>query len=272
MGDCVLSTPSIALLKRHRPDLKISMIVEPWFAGIFEENPDIDEIRDTPCRADLALNFHGGTRSMWMTLQTRAKIRAGFGHHRYSFIYTHKIPRAQEILGEERTVHTTEHMASAMFWLGVPRSEVPRALLYANPPQPAAPYAVIHPFASTPKRIWPADRFIEVARGLKGLEPVFIAGPGEDASPFRSFRVLENEPLARVKSLIAGATLFIGNNSGPAHIAAGYGVRIVAVFDSSELAIWGPWRTESRVLPGLEKVTVPEVLRAIEAFGVGVRV
>src|SRR5271154_4620507 len=81
LGDCVLTTPALALLKSHRPDLKITMIVEPRFAPIFEGNPDIEEIRDTACAADLALNLHGGTRSMWLTLATRAKLRAGFTHH-----------------------------------------------------------------------------------------------------------------------------------------------------------------------------------------------
>ncbi len=133
LGDCVLTTPALALLKRYRPDLKITMIVEPRFAAIFEGNADVDEIRDDACPADLALNLHGGSRSMWMTLATRARFRAGFAHHRYSFIYSHKISRAQEILGVDRTVHTAEHLASAMFWLGVPQSEIPRAKLAAEP-------------------------------------------------------------------------------------------------------------------------------------------
>src|SRR5579864_5910140 len=78
LGDCVLTTPAISLLKAHRSDLKITMIVEPLFAAVFEGNPDIDEIRANACPADLAINFHGGTRSMMMTIATRAKYRVGF--------------------------------------------------------------------------------------------------------------------------------------------------------------------------------------------------
>ena len=262
LGDCVLTTPALTLLKQFRPDLRISVIVEPRFAGVFEGNPDVDQIRDGFTRADLAINFHGAPRSMMLTLGSR--LRAGFGHHRGSFLYTHRIPRAQEIFGVERTVHTAEHMASAMFWMGVPVAEVPRARLFADPPPDLPPYAVIHPFASTPKRIWPPERFIEVARRLKGLEPLFIAGPGEDASPFGEFRVWANQPLARVKSLISGASLFIGNNSGPAHIAAAFGVPAVLVFDYSDTLIWGPWRSEGDVLPGLERVSVEDVMAAVE--------
>jgi heptosyltransferase III len=270
LGDCVLTTPALALLKNHRPDLKITVIVEPRFAGIFEGNPDIDEIREDACPADLALNLHGGSRSMWLTLQTRAKYRAGFAHHRYGFIYSHKIPRAQEILNAHRRVHTAEHLASAMFWLGVPKSEIPRAKLMAEPAPAMAPYAVIHPFASLPDKTWRAERFVEVARKLSGLEAVFLAGPGDDTAPFESFRVLKNEPLARVKSLMSGASLFIGNDSGPAHIAAAFGVPVVVLFGSSEHVTWAPWRTESQVLTGLTNVSCDRVLTAVEALKVRV--
>jgi heptosyltransferase-3 len=266
----VLTTPAIALLKSHRPDLKISVIVEPRFASIFEGNPDVDEIRDTACPADLALNLHGGTRSMWLTLATRAKLRAGFAHHRYGLIYSHRIPRAQEILGVEKPVHTAEHLASAMFWLGVPHCEIPRAKLYADSLPPTLPYAVIHPFASLPEKTWPAERFLEVACRLNGLEPIFLAGPGDDASPFASFQVWSNQPVARVKSLMAGAALFVGNDSGPAHIAAAFGVPTVVLFGSSDPVTWAPWRTESQVLTGLASVSPNQVLSAIDALKVKV--
>ena len=44
LGDCVLTTPALALLKTHRPDLRIGVVVEPRFAAVFEDNPDVDEI------------------------------------------------------------------------------------------------------------------------------------------------------------------------------------------------------------------------------------
>ena len=44
LGDCVLTTPALALLKAYRPDLRIRVVVEPRFAGVFEGNPDVDEI------------------------------------------------------------------------------------------------------------------------------------------------------------------------------------------------------------------------------------
>lgn len=260
LGDCVLTTPALALLKQFRPDLRVSVIVEPRFAAVFEGNPDVDEICAGFTRADLAINFHGGPRSMALTLGSR--WRAGFAHHRGRFLYTHRIPRAQEILRVDRKVHTAEHLASAMFWLGVPPGDIPRARLFADSLSDLPPYVVIHPFASAPDKTWPAARFIEVARRLSGLEPVFLAGPADDTSPFEEFRVWRNEPLARIKSLISGAALFIGNDSGPAHIGAAFGLPVIVIFGNSDPLTWAPWRTDSHVLTGLDRVSVEDVLAA----------
>jgi len=263
LGDCVLTTPALSLLKQHRPDLKISVIVEPRFAEIFAGNPDVNETRETMTRADLVLNLHGGTRSMILTALSRAKIRTGFAHHRYSFVYSHKIPTAQEILGVTRRVHTAEHLASAMFELGIPQQEIPRAKLFAGPLPDRRPYAVIHPFAARPDKTWAADRFLEIARELS-LDPIFLAGPTDDLTPFKEFES-SRESLKITKSLIAGASLFIGNDSGPAHIAAAFGIPVVVLFGPSDPVTWSPWRTESKVLtsPDITNISTHQVLAAI---------
>jgi ADP-heptose:LPS heptosyltransferase len=272
MGDCVLTTPSLALLKAYRPDLRVRVVVEPRFAGVFEENPDVDEIsHKVGDRVDMALNLHGGTRSMWMTLASGANFGVGFAHHRFSQIYSHRIPRAQEILVEERPVHTAEHLASAMFWLGVPRSEIPRAKLIAPPSPGYPPYLVLHPFASAPEKTWPAERFVAVADHLHaaGLLPLIVAGPTDDPSVFSKFQVLRNPPLSELKSLMSGAALFIGNDSGPAHVAAAFGVPVVVLFGPSDPITWAPWRTESRVLtsPGsIGQIALEEVMAAAQAL------
>jgi len=211
---------------------------------------------------------------MWLTATSGAEIKAGFEHHAYSFLYNAKIPRAQEILGEERPVHTAEHLASAMFWMGVPRTEIPRARLMTGEPVLTGAYAVFHPFASTSEKTWPAIHFIAVAEHLRekaGLEPVFLAGPADDSSAFVKLRTYKNLPLDQVKSLVAGAQLFVGNDSGPAHIAAAFGVPVVVLFGPSDPVTWAPWKTEAQALISPESISeiwVEEVIAAAEALRV----
>lgn len=280
MGDCVLTTPAIALLKEHRPGLEIGVAVEDRFRGVFEGNPNIAALLGPTIgeafawRPRLALNLHGGNRSLRMTLASFASIRAGFGHYRQRWAYNVRIPRAQEILGEERTVHTAEHVASAMFYLGVPRREIPRAQLFAAAPPPREPYAVVHPAASAPEKTWPAANFRRLAEWIESnfhLKVVFIAGPGDDLSPFEGYRKASNLPLAEVKTLLKGASLFAGNDSGPAHMAAAFGIPMAVLFGPSNPRVWAPWRTESETVVSqgpLAGVPVETVTGALERLKV----
>ena len=280
LGDCVLTTPALALLKRSRPDLKIGVVVEDAFAPIFAGNPDVDRILPVSAtevarwRAELAINLHGGATSARLTLAARSRFRAGFAHFRFKPIYNVRIRRAQEILNVDRKVHTAEHLASAMFFLGVPLSEIPRARLFATPRPRSRPYAVLHPMASASDKTWPAANFLGLAEHLErhlDLEPVFIAGPGENVGAFSRYPCVQGASLEEIKSLLAGAALFAGNDSGPAHMAAAFGLPVAILFGASDAEIWRPWRTESAVLQspdGINSIEVSEVIQAVDKLTV----
>ncbi len=89
----------------------------------------------------------------------------------------------------------------------------------------------------------------------QGIEPVFIGASADDLSPFRAYRI-QTASLSELKSLLASASLFIGNDSGPAHMAAAFGLPVVIIFSASDPEIWAPWRTQSEVLirPDTESV------------------
>lgn len=274
LGDCVLTTPAAEILKRARPDLRLAIVVEDRFRALFDDNPDFDLILPPDLaalrkwRPRLCINFHGGTRSAWLTALSGARQRAGFGHYRHQFVYNVRLPRAQQVLGVERKVHTAEHLASAMFALGVPRCEIPRAKLIAEP-QNAEPVAVLHPVAATPEKTWHAEGFLCVAEHLKksGLEPIFIGGPGDDLSAFSSHRTMCGAPLPEVKQLLSRASLFMGNDSGPAHMAAAFGLPCVVIFGASDPDIWRPWRTAFEVL---HSPATSQVIEAIARLRVAV--
>ncbi len=80
LGDCVLTTPALSILKQARPDLDIGVAVEPRFAAVFLDNPAVSQLLEPTIagvfgfRPDLCLNLHGGTRSMWMTALLRRRL------------------------------------------------------------------------------------------------------------------------------------------------------------------------------------------------------
>ena len=284
LGDCVLCTPALHLLRAHRRDLRLAVVAEDRFREIFEGNPEIDVVLPPLAgairsfRPDLCLNLHGGTRSARLTLLSGARFRAGFDIFRPGWIYNTPIPTAQEILGVDRPVHTVEHAAAAMFYLGVPVTEAPRAFVPApagrSPLAPTGPYAVIHPFAAMPEKTWAISSFVELARYLRqslDLDPVFIGAEPDGVSALSGWRTVVGASFAEIARLMRDAALFIGNDSGPAHVAAAFGVPEVVLFGPSSLETWAPWRTASEAIKAdgpIASVPVSSVIAAVERLQV----
>ena len=172
-----------------------------------------------------------------------------------------------------RTVHTAEHLASVAFALGVEIVPIPRAGLTAAESPLQGKYAVLHPFASSSDKCWPADRFCELARYLNlwNITPVFLAGPGRRRNAILSASASSASRWKAPRPCFSRAAFFVGNDSGPAHIAAAFGVPSVVLFGPSKPAIWGPWRTESEIIvapEGLPSVSVSRVVAALERLRV----
>jgi ADP-heptose:LPS heptosyltransferase len=193
-----------------------------------------------------------------------ARIKVGFQHFRSPQLYQILVPDARFILNQP-SLHTAEHQACALFYLGLPRQEIPRARLFVSPADKAwwkqkraslglAPgdvYAVIHPTALYATKQWAAEKFAQLAAALEqemGLKPVLSCGPGEGAvldavqnassSPLRR---LEGLRLGQFAAALTDTRLFVGNDSGPAHMAAALSRPLVVIFGSSSSPIWGPW-------------------------------
>jgi heptosyltransferase-3 len=275
MGDTVLTTPALALLKGARPDLRIFAVLERPWDGLLESNPDVagvilleDKARWMTLaalrrlRPELCINLHGGSTSAWLTALSGARWRAGFAHFPWQAAYNVKIPRAQEILGRaaDAPVHTAEHLASAMFCLGVEPQEIPPARLFSGDARLLAgrspargPYAVLHVGAAYFTKQWAPERFVQLAHWLRrsqDLEPILLAGPGQGQllDGVKEFPAFDNLSLGEMMALLKGAELFVGNDSGPAHAAAAFGVPCVLIFGSSNSQVWHPWRTRYAVV------------------------
>ena len=102
------------------------------------------------------------------------------------------------------------------------------------------------------------------------LEPVFIGGAQDDFATFAAFRCAPGS-LEDSKRLLSGAALFLGNDSGPAHMAAAFGLPVVVLFGSSHVEQWGPWRTSAETIvspPDVRVVPVAAVTAALDRLKV----
>jgi ADP-heptose:LPS heptosyltransferase len=109
-------------------------------------------------------------------------------------------------------------------------------------------YAVLHPGATSPSRLWPAGRFAEVADGLvrAGLQVVVGGVPSEAATtgavvaasrgPVRD--VTGRTSLGAYAALLRDAAVVVANDTGTAHLSAAVGGRVVTVFLSGDPRRW----------------------------------
>jgi hypothetical protein len=118
-------------------------------------------------------------------------------------------------------------------------------------------FAVIHPFASSPGKRWPMEKFQKVAQRLP-IPVRWCAGPEEPLPG--AVRIADLYELA---CWLAGARVYIGNDSGVSHLAAAVGTPVVALFGPTDPAIWSPRGTRVRVLDHMESVEPEEVLKIV---------
>jgi ADP-heptose:LPS heptosyltransferase len=115
-------------------------------------------------------------------------------------------------------------------------------------------YLLIHHGASWPTKRW--HRFPELARTLakQGTPVVITCAPGEEAFSFDADLYSESgvypfaTTLEEFVALCEGASLFVGGDTGPLHIAASMGVPIVALFGPTSSARNGPLNQEDIVV------------------------
>ncbi len=286
LGDIVLTTPALQLLRQARPDVWIAVVLDRAFADTLADHPAIDQVvsfdrgkrlqailKIRALRPELCWNLHGGSTSAWMTMLSGARYRAGYRHFGKQFAYSVRIPRAQGILGRdaEAAVHTAEHHAAGAFYLGAKPGEIPASRLKSLPESKQAAYAVLHVAASHETKRWRTSRFVEIAHWLAdshGMKVRVIAGPGQDQllEEFGDFDTLAGLNITQVSELVANASLFVGNDSGPAHIAAAYQLPTLVIFADSDTRIWGPWKTPHAIVESqsIDTVGVEQVKKALD--------
>jgi len=288
IGDIILLTPALHMLRAWRPDLRLSVMVEGRFRELLMGNPAVEEIltpdegaglgrlfsRFPVIRAirrrnfALCVNLHGGPTSRLFVRWGGARWRVGFAHYRGASLYHVLVPDARTIL-QKPSLHTAEHQAAAFFYLGLPRTEIPRAQIFCGATEAdwwatkraslgvtAGHYAIVHPTASYKTKQWSAEGFARIGEYLceRGITPFFSCGPGEtsvldavEQAAKKPILRLEGMSLSQFAAALTEARIFVGNDSGPAHLAAALSRPVVVIFGSSSSPIWGPW---PRLSPG----------------------
>jgi ADP-heptose:LPS heptosyltransferase len=134
---------------------------------------------------------------------------------------------------------------------------------------------VIHPGSGSASKNWPVARFAELASVLvsHGLPVTIVVGEVErDRFSARDFDQLTASAAVRVcddlRSLhetLLGARAYVGNDSGPSHLAAMLGLPTVALFGASDPVVWSPVGPTVRIVrgSGMDSIAVSTVMTTV---------
>lgn len=274
IGDTVLSTPSLVALRKFLPDARIDILLEDWVAPVLDGFEAVDNVltisKDTKTRIrcaqkvrrqkyDVAFNLHGGTTATFLVRASGASHRIGYKNYQYSFFYNHLLSSPQDFWQKDNT-HSAEQQLALLGFVGIPVKDRLKSSLAVTPTasesikskiQNLKPkIALFHPVAAFDTKQWATGNFARIAEFLsvKGFQTVAVATRKER-------EVLENlEKLSKVKietfdnlslpeitALASRSDIFVGNDSGIAHIAAAVRTPTVVIFGSSNRKHWRPW-------------------------------
>ncbi|HJT27810.1 MAG TPA: glycosyltransferase family 9 protein [Pyrinomonadaceae bacterium] len=279
IGDTVLATPSAFALKRFLPNVTVDILVEDWVAPLLNDHPHVDNVivlerggfmtRARVARElraanyDVVYNLHGGTTATFLTRASGARHRVGFKSYQYAQLHNHQAPSPLLLWGQQKT-HSVEQQLALLGWTGVPVTDRSRTQLgistearetvrklLAKSGLNDRKIALIHPAAAFATKRWATENFARVAEFLstRGFAPVAIAAPNERGlleklcSEAAVKITTLDLSLPEVTALAAQSQLFVGNDSGIAHIAAAVGTPAVVIFGSSNLSHWRPWNS-----------------------------
>ena len=268
LGDLLLNVPAIRAIRERFPRAHITLVVGRPNAPAVQGQPWADEIRVVDTRnalgmlgdtlrpgprPDLAIYFTTVSYSKsgaYRTRATRARARVGFDPAHYGERDRASLTRT--VPYPSRTLHQSEVCLALARAVGVtadpppPPTYIPDPELLARVPRGVA---YLHPGAGKVKNRWPADRFAAVARELlaRGLEVLWLEGPQDDGCVEAASRALgtsldavRGETIPMLAARFAAARVYVGNDTGPLHLAAATGCPSVGVYGWSDPREWAP--------------------------------
>jgi ADP-heptose:LPS heptosyltransferase len=220
---------------RHLPALAARLaVLRPGRALLSHDEPSLCLLAARASGAQARVGFDMINRRLRWTLTEALPARPGRTIYDLNFDLVRNLAGRPDLQPERIPVGTrpADH-------------QIAEARLRAIGVEPGHPFVLMHPFAKLAFRRWPLERFAELARRLEswGVVPVAVAAePIDDLGPARAIHGLS---LSELAALCARARLFIGNNSGPMHVAASMGTRTLVLQGPSPAEWTLPWTPAS---------------------------
>lgn len=314
LGDIIFTLPMLAAVRDTFIRSRIDWVVNARWKPLLEGNPDLNEIITLPdssisaffqCGRQLRENNYtcvidaqGLYKSALLSKLTRVKNRIGYSFSSAregasSLFYSQRVkPTAKHMvdMNLELAAAAGARMEAARFPLVIP-GEAQSSMNQFLDSMKISRYVVLSPGGGWFSKLWPADRFGELALklwNLHGLRIIVNCGPGEAelaeivvANSTAALPIIVQYGIPETMALLRGADLVIAADSGPLHLANALGTPVVGLYGPTSPDRNGPYGGRDIVVRNLDdadttykrgdsyseemySITVDQVMEAVE--------
>jgi len=288
LGDLIVSTPVFKTLRKDYPHSNICVMVRKEYETVLKTNPHIDEIIpfDYKIRSltgwkrlreeihwvkklrakhfDAVISLHPGDRLAWWAWLSGARYRVAPRKQSFGYLYNIQVDVEEDTksyleyyldvvraFDAKPVTWNTEFIVSDKLgmWAG--------QLLRQHGIMPEHVVIGVHPGASEPSKIWPAENFAELIERLltyPHLKIIFFQGPNEKAIISKISSLMSMAPFVvdtsnnveQMAALMKRCNLCIVNDSGARHLAVAVNVPTLTFFPADRLTTWQFYTEEDK--------------------------
>ena len=281
IGDLILSIPAMACLRGNFPESHITIVVNPSSEPLARLIPYIDEVLCYNARFfdrtgkskmfdifsgirfardmrmgdyDLIIDLRGSFASLFYAFVGNAEYRLDRG----TYLVYRKLSKINPDSEHEAQVNLdilknaglkTEYQK---LWLNVSQNDIEKANLLLKCQNELDYTIAIHPGGPSPLKRWSPAKYVELINKLQQeykAKIVFIGGRGEESIVKNIMRSINGQAidlsgqtnLSQLVAILQKVQLFIGNDSGPMHIASACGTKVIGLFGPTSPERFSPY-------------------------------
>lgn len=297
IGDMCYSLHVFCMLHTQFPDAKITLLCKPSAITLLNNNPAITHLTsnfgDLIHTYDLIIDLRGTWRSILFSITHWPKIRLDRATVRFANSQTGEHPH--EVLTnlqvvkpiiDERNQNTSPHIFTGK----QDQKKAEDFLIDHN----IGAFVLLHIGARKALRRW--NQYAQLATYLKKEKKLTIVFTGDKSEikdikqlqaglSFETYSIAGFFNLTELSALAALSTLYVGNESGPLHIAAVSGAKCLGLYGPGEPFVFYPWGNKSAILhhvlecnpcdqvhcvhpenPCINRITLDEVIGKVESL------
>lgn len=284
LGDVIHTIPAVAALRVNH---QVSWVVEAPYAELVEVVAGVETIPTRMKRwgksliasraemaatlramrhAEVAIDFQGLVKSAMLPWLAGVKTRRGFDREsireKPALLFTNekvRVDTSRHVI--EQNLQLAGVSAGLGQWSAFPRN---------NDLDAYTKKIVLLPGAGKANKLWPVDRFREVARRV-GSDALAVWGPGErERAEATGARVAPPTNLRELAFILQQARIVIGGDTGPLHLAAALGTKVIGLYGPTDPRRNGPYGQldhcvdHFRTTKWMDSISVEEVMTVLQ--------